>query len=304
MRRKLSIFIIAFVFACLMWLYISLTQTYNIDYTIPLIVKLTDKQAITSDIPKDINVVLRGKGWNLLGVIFTKKVEYYLDLTNYKKDTRVNIMQTAGDVLNLPEGVSIISINPDAIDISFDNITEKMIKVKNNVTVTPKDGYLVVGTARVEPDSVLVSGAFSVLSKIKYIPTENQSFSDINTKFSKQVKLKDTLTNLISYSLKNVKVSYNVQLSADKDFENIVIQLVNAPKDKEVLVVPPKIKLFLRGGVEDLSNTNNEELSASIDYKSIEKDSSGYVVPDIRMPSNLILLKYEPEKFQYIIKSR
>ena len=304
MKKKLPVYIIVFIFACLMWLYISLTQIYNINIKIPINIKLTDKQGLTSDIPKYIDVGLRGRGWDLLGIMLSKKVEYNLDLTNYKKDTRINLMQTTGEILNLPEGISIINISPDVLDVTFDNITEKMIKVKSNITLTAKDGYIIVGTPRIEPDSILVTGAFSVLSKIKYIPTENTSFGNINSKFSRQVRLKDTLTNLINYTQKTVTVTYNVQLSADKEFDNIIVSLLNVPKDKEVLVIPPKIKMVLRGGVEDLSSIGTDDLTATIDYRSIEKDSTGYVIPDIRLPLNMNLLKFEPEKFQYIIKSR
>ena len=112
------------------------------------------------------------------------------------------------------------------------------------------------------------------------------------------------MTNLINYTQKTVTVTYNVQLSADKEFDNIIVSLLNVPKDKEVLVVPPKIKMVLRGGVDDLSSIGTDDLTATIDYRSIEKDSTGYVIPDIRLPLNMNLLKFEPEKFQYIIKSK
>lgn len=287
-----------------MWLYISLTQIYNTELSVPLKVKLTEKQAITTEIPKDINLVIRGKGWDLLGILVSKKVEYVLDLTNYKKDTRINIMQSAGEVLNLPLGVSIVSIYPDALDITFDNITEKFVKVKNNVSVTTKDGYIIVGSPLIEPDSIMITGASSVLSKIKYIPTENVVFENLNSRLTKSVKLKDTLSNLIFYEQKTVNITYNIQLSADKEFDNIPVNLINEPGDKEVLIIPPKFKLTLRGGVDDLAKVTSEDLSASIDYKSLLKDTTGFVIPDIKMPLNLDLLKFEPEKFQYIIKAK
>ena len=287
-----------------MWLYISLIQIYNTELSVPLKVKLTEKQAITTEIPKDINLVIRGKGWDLLGILVSKKVEYVLDLTNYKKDTRINIMQSAGEVLNLPLGVSIVSIYPDALDITFDNITEKIVKVKNNASVTTKDGYIIVGSPLIEPDSIMITGAFSVLSKIKYIPTENVVFENLNSRLTKSVKLKDTLSNLIFYEQKTVNITYNIQLSADKEFDNILVNLINEPGDKEVLIIPPKIKLTLRGGVDDLAKVTSEDLSVSIDYKSLLKDTTGFVIPDIKMPLNLDLLKFEPEKFQYIIKAK
>ena len=303
-RKNLKIFLFSFIFAFFTWLYISLIQIYNTELSVPLKVKLTEKQAITTEIPKDINLVIRGKGWDLLGILVSKKVEYVLDLTNYKKDTRINIMQSAGEVLNLPLGVSIVSIYPDALDITFDNITEKIVKVKNNASVTTKDGYIIVGSPLIEPDSIMITGAFSVLSKIKYIPTENVVFENLNSRLTKSVKLKDTLSNLIFYEQKTVNITYNIQLSADKEFDNILVNLINEPGDKEVLIIPPKIKLTLRGGVDDLAKVTSEDLSVSIDYKSLLKDTTGFVIPDIKMPLNLDLLKFEPEKFQYIIKAK
>ncbi len=303
-RKNLKIFLFSFIFAFFTWLYISLIQIYNTELSVPLKVKMTEKQAITTEIPKEINLVIRGKGWDLLGILVSKKVEYVLDLTNYKKDTRINIMQSAGEVLNLPLGVSIVNIYPDALDITFDNITEKIVKVQNNVRVTTKDGYIIVGSPLIEPDSIMITGATSVLSKIKYIPTENVVLENLNSKITKSVKLKDTLSNLIFYEQKTVNITYNIQLSADKEFDNISVNLINEPGDKEVLIIPPKIKLTLRGGVDDLAKVTSEDLSVSIDYKSLLKDTTGFVIPDIKMPLNLDLLKFEPEKFQYIIKAK
>ena len=304
MRKNIFIFSITFISACLLWLYINLNLSYTVNISVPVEVKLSNSQALGTDLPSFIDVSLKGKGWELLEIYLSKKTVYNLDLTGYKKDIKLSVSQKIGEMLNIPPSVSILNVNPENIEINFDNITFRMVKVKNLVNVIPKDGYFVVGTPRISPDSVKISGAMSIIGKIKYLPTEILNITNINNGFTKTVNIIDTLTNVMRIEPKAVTISYNIELLAEKNFEDVNIIVSNVPPDKEVLLVPPKLKLYLRGGVEQLSKINPEEIFAGVEFKSIDSDSLGYVSPKVTLPVDATVIKFEPQKFQYIIKKK
>jgi len=304
MRKNIFIYISSLIFAIFLWLYINLNLVYNISVSIPLDIKLSKAQALANELPNNIDVSVKGKGWDLLGLVFSKNLTLSLDLTNYKKDSRVNITQTINELLSLSSNVSILGVNPDFIEINFDNVTSKMVKVKNALNVVPKDRYFIIGTPKISPDSVKVSGAISIIGKIKYLPTEQINITNVNNGFTKTVKIIDTLNNIIKVEPKNVTVTYSIELSAEKNFDDINVLINNVPQDKEVLLVPPKLKLYLRGGVEQLAKINPDEVFAGIEFKQIENDSLGYVSPIITLPVDVTIIKYEPQKFQYIIKKK
>jgi YbbR domain-containing protein len=304
MKKNIFIYISSLVFAIILWLYINLNLVYSISFQIPLDIKLSKTQALANDLPGSIDVSVKGKGWDLLGITLSKSLSLNLDLTNYRKDTKINIAQATNELLNLSSSVVLLSVNPDNIEINFDNITSKMVKVKNMASVTPKDGYSIIGSPKISPDSVKISGAMSIIGKIKYLPTELFVLSNVNIGFTKTIKIIDTLNNLIKIEPKTVSISYNIELSAEKNFEDLNVIVSNVPQDKEVLLIPPKLKVYLRGGVEQLAKINPDEIFAGIEFKQIENDSLGYVSPKITLPVEVTIIKYEPQKFQYIIKKK
>jgi len=165
---KRNIFIIAntFIFSVLIWAYVNLNLTFSYELSVPLSVKSAKSQGVSNEIPEKIDLVLKGKGWSLIKIILSKNLVYYLDLTAFKKDTKVDLMQNTVEALNLPGDVFVQSISPPLIDVSFDNIITKMVKVKNNTSVITKEGFTVIGSVRMSPDSVKISGASSLLSKV------------------------------------------------------------------------------------------------------------------------------------------
>ena len=179
-----------------------------------------------------------------------------------------------------------------------------MVKVRNNINVIPKEGYSIIGNPLVSPDSVKITGASSVINKIKTLSTEYQKIDNANSYFTKEVKLIDTLSNVIRIDPKSVKISYKIELLAEKTFNDIEVVIYNIPADKEVLLIPPKIKLFVRGGVEQLSRINIPDIIAGIEYKQIENDELGYIIPKISLPNDAMLVQFEPDRFQYIIKKK
>lgn len=304
MKRRITILSISFIFSVFIWLYINLSQNYVIDLSVPLNVKLSVRQALGNELPSKINITVKGKGWDLISLRLSKNPSFNLDLTNYKRDVKISTLQEMRNLLNIPNTISVINIYPDTLDIAFDNLIEKMVKVKNNIAVLPKEGYVLIGEPDITPDSIKITGASSVLSKIKYLPTEYASFDNINVNITKTVKIRDTLNNIIKIEPKQVTVTFYIELAAEKELDGVNVIINGVPEDKEVVIIPPKIKLTFRGGIEQLSNIATEKISVQVDFKSIEKDSTGYVTPDIEMPDNLNLINYEPQQFQYIIKKK
>ena len=304
MKKNFLIYLSILFFALLLWLYLSLNLNYTINLSVPLEINLTKSQALASTVPSSIDVTIKGKGWDLVALLVSENLTYYLDLTGIKRDVRINTFQAISERLNVPHDLIILNTYPDTISISFDKVSERKVQVKNNVNVILKDGYKIVGKPIIAPEYVNITGAKSILSKIKFIPTESVTFENINSDISKIVNLSDTLNNIIRIVPKKVKIEYKVELSADKKIEDITVTINNVPSDKDVLLIPPKLTLYLRGGVEQLSQINPSEIKVSIDYNVIENDTLGFVTPIIELPVNADLINFEPQKFQYIIKKK
>jgi len=249
-------------------------------------------------------VSVRGKGWDLLGVMFNSDLSYDLNLLNLRKDTRIYTMQGISDRLKLPQNISITSVSPDSININFDNSLAKTVPVINNVEIDLKSFYQIVGNPEITPDSVVISGPTSVISKIKSVSTEYKKFEKVSENLSVTVKLLDSLGNNLKIDPSFVTINYTVELAADKEFNDVDVEIINVPQDREVLLVPPKMNISIRSGVQQLSKLNPIDIRAEIDFKDIENDTLGYVTPIIVLPPKFNVINQTPERFQYIIKRK
>ncbi len=304
MNKNLRIFLLSLVFASALWLYISLNLSYSLDVSIPIEILTTKSQALTEEIPNSIDVKVKGKGWDLLNILISKDLKYSLDISKLKKDSKIITEQFVNERLNLQQSVSILEINPDTISINFDKVFEKLVPLKNNIVLNLKEGYSIVGNPVLIPDSVKLQGASYLLNKIKFIPTEAKVINNVNSDIQGVVNIKDTLSNLIKVDLKQVNFRYKIQLSAEKNFEDLLINVLNVPIDKEVLLIPPKLNVSLRGGVEQLSQITPSDVIVNVEFGKLENDTLGFVIPDLIIPDETSLLKIEPQKLQYIIKSK
>jgi hypothetical protein len=229
---------------------------------------------------------------------------YNLDISKLKKDTKIITAQFVNERLNLQQNVSIIEITPDTLNINFDKVFEKLVPVRNNIVINLADGHSIVGQPVLKPDSVKIQGASYLLNKINFIPTEPKVVSNVNSHISGIVNIKDTLSNLIKIEPRQISYSYNIQLSAEKNFDDIMINVLNLPDDKEVLLIPPKVNISLRGGVDKLAQINVNDVQVNVEFGLIESDTLGYVIPEFIIPEETSLLKLEPQKLQYIIKNK
>ena len=304
MNKNFRIFLLSFFFATALWLYISLNLSYSLDVSIPFEIQTTKSQALTEEVPNTIDVKVKGKGWDLLNILISKDLKYSLDISKLKKDSKIITEQFVNERLNLQQNVSILEINPDTISINFDKVFEKLVPLKNNIVLNLKEGYSIVGNPVLIPDSVKIQGASYLLNKIKFIPTEVKVINNVNSDIQGVVNIKDTLSSLIKVDLKQVNFRYRIQLSAEKNIDDILINVLNVPQDKEVLLIPPKLNISLRGGVEQLSQITPADVIVNIEFGKIENDTLGFVIPDLIIPDETSLLKTEPQKLQYIIKNK
>lgn len=288
----------------ILWIYLNLSYSYSINIDVPVQVDYSKSQAVSDQLPEKLQVTVNGKGWDLMSILMFKKPSYILDLSKFKQETKIVTNQSIADRLNLPSGVSVLKISPDEIEINLDKYSEKYVKVRGNLSVKTKENYRLIGAPRFSPDSVKIIGANSVLNKIKFIPTEIKSLEDVNSNMSGLINLKDTLGNLIKIEPKSIRYTFNVELAADKNFEEIDISVNNVPENKEVLLIPPKADLSLKGGVEQLSKINPAEIKMFIDFSKLEDDTLGYFVPEIQLPVEANIINITPPKFQYIIKMK
>lgn len=305
MKFKYHIFIASFIVSLLLWVSLNLNLSYEIERKIPVRINVNKPFAVANELPLTLDVKVKARGWTLLRLYTSLNLSFNYDVYVTKSE-QITILtkQYLSDNVASGQNLSITYVNPESLFVKIGKYEEKYVKVIPRVYVDCRDGYQTVGIPSVEPDSIKVGGSSQILDSLKYVYTEDLIYKNANSSIDDEVKLSDSLSNVLWRSSERVRLKVNVELAAEKEFKNIEINVVNVPSDKDVLLIPQILTVNLKGGVNQLANIDNMKIFANVDYNDLMKDTVGAVMPRFSVPEGIFVLYYKPDKIQYVIKKK
>ena len=305
MKFRYHILIASLILSAILWLSLNLNLTYEIQRNIPVKINVNKPYAIANYLPLNLDAKIRGNGWNLLRLFTSLNPELTYEInpkTNevYMIPTKQALMENA----SLGRNLTVTYVFPETLFVRISRYEEKYVKVQPRVLIDCKDGYQTVGPPLVEPDSIKLGGAFSIIGSLNVVYTNELFLKNINSSINEFVRLNDTLSNIVWRSQDEVNLKIRVELTAEKEFQNIEIKISNIPLDREVMLIPQTINVHLKGGVDQLSSMDNSKIVAVVDFRDLIADTTGAVAPRFTLPPGTDITSTKPEKIQYIIKSR
>jgi hypothetical protein len=96
----------------------------------------------------------------------------------------------------------------------------------------------------------------------------------------------------------------NVQPFAEKTITGIPVEVDSVPSPREVILIPPRIELVVRGGIKQLSSIGAADFRVAVPYQSIEADTTGAVPYGITGPSEIQIVRRKPDRLQHIVRKR
>lgn len=301
MKNNIHIIIISFLFSVVLWISVSLSNDYYSTFRIPL--KLVDfRKGLTSGskIPRDISVKVKGKGWKLIGAKIGAEPAFTVTANSDTGSKYINLYNYLSENQWLSSDLEVIDITPDTLSINIEKITSKKLKIVPDIDISFREGYGIASKISVVPDSVVVFGPLSVLQKMTSIQTENVKLSDISDKIARRIDLKNIQG--MTYKENNAFVTIDIQRIVDRNIDNVHVDVVDVPKDREVVLLPNKISIGVRGGIDILGKLTNDKFKAYVHYRDIVLDTLGWVSPKIESPDNISVQYIKPEQLRYVIK--
>ena len=101
-----------------------------------------------------------------------------------------------------------------------------------------------------------------------------------------------------------IRVQFNVQPFAEKPFSGLPVEVLDVPANRELILIPPKIDIVVRGGIEQLSGLSLRDFTASVEFGTVVNDTSGFIDPQIGPPSGIQVMSKRPDRLQYIVRKR
>ena len=256
--------------------------------------------ATSTRLPEDVSVRVKGKGWKLIALSLGSESDYNISAKSEAGKQTVFLSNYLVDNQWLSSGLEVINISPDTLSFLIEKVISKKIKVIPNLNLNFKSGYGLATKVEVKPETTMVYGPVSEIRNMEIVHTKKLSMNNLDDKTFKLVELEDLPG--VNYQYSKVSVYLNVQKIVDKNVSDVIVNVIDVPKDRTVVLLPNKITLNIRGGINILAKLKKEDFNAFVNYRDVVLDTLGSIVPKIMLPANTFLLYSKPERLRYVIK--
>lgn len=302
MKKNLYVIFLSISFSVILWVSISLSNDYKTNLRLPIkFFNVPEGYIPISPSAEKINVKVRGKGWNLITAMITAQNDYYVDAGNELKNNQVlDLRYFEAENTWLTSKFQILEITPATISFSFEKIGYAKLKIAPNLQLDFKTGYGLATDVVVIPESTAVSGPIQKVSEMIEIPTEFLKINDLNEKTEKIVELKNMPG--LNYEVQKATIFLNVQRIVENSFDGINVKVLDIPVDRDVVLLPNKINISLRGGIDVLGKLEKDKIKATVHCRDVVLDTIGSVAPKLDIPDHTELVYIKPERLKYVIK--
>lgn len=176
--------LLSIAIAMVLWTVARGGSTHEAEYDIPVVfADLPDTLVITDRSATKINVRVRGSRAAFRSVPDLQYVENVRGAVQGR--SRYEIVSKR---LGLPRGVRVVGISPAQIDVVFERLGRKKLRIRADVQGEPPAGYA-LGEVAIEPARIWLTGARSRVLRLQEVMTEPIDVSQLQESAERDVTL-------------------------------------------------------------------------------------------------------------------
>ena len=180
LTNNIELKLIALVSSLFIWFWVQTKQTDQEKFRAQVEYILPEGVVLLSQPPPVVSVLLEGPKGNIrqFATNPTQRDNLTVEINlSSSKEGSSNPEFTANDVRNLPNGLRVIQFSPPIVNIVLDKKLTRTLSIKPNISGKPKKGWKLVDT-NIDPESITLQGAQSVLSNLVNIQTMGISIAE------------------------------------------------------------------------------------------------------------------------------
>jgi YbbR domain-containing protein len=277
-----------------------LSGDYFATFNVPIkLVNFPPGYTTGTKLPHDVSVKLKGEGWKLFSVNISAESDYLVSVGDSGKVV-VDLNSHLSDNQWLSSGAEVISITPDTLSFIVEKILNKKVKIIPDLRLNYKPGYGLATPVRIIPEYTTAHGPGRILKNLTLIPTRLLHLDNLDTRRMELLTLKEIPG--MTYDDNYVRISLDIQKIVDKNFDNIPVEITDTPNNRNIILLPGKVNVGVRGGIDILAKLKRDKIKLSVNYNDIVRDTLGTIAPAVSLPENLSMIYLKPERLRYIIK--
>ena len=274
-NREFLVFLFFLALSGIFWLLLTLNETYEKEYAVPVSITNIPKNAVlTSEETDTVKVTIRDKGYTLMTYLYGDIInKLNMNFHNYSHNNGTGIV-TSQDIqkqlyLQLASGSKITSVKPEKLEFFYNYGAKKKVPVRWSGRVIPEELYF-ISRVTFSPDSVLIYASDQKLDSINMVYTEQLNYAN----FRDTLRVACELSKIKGVKMvpDKVNVSFFTDVLTEEYIEGIPVKGINMPEGKVLRTFPAKVKVSFVTGVNVYRNLKREDFTVVADYRDIEKN--------------------------------
>ncbi len=276
-NKEFLIFVFFIALSGIFWLSMTLNETYEQEFSIPVTVVGVPKNVVlTSEETDTIRMTIRDKGITLAAYMYGDMLKNVkINFKPYAHNNGTGIVTTSElqkiVYQHLVSSSKIISTKPDKLEFFYNYGANKRVPVRWTGRVIPEDLYF-ISRVKYYPDSVDVYASQTRLDSISVVYSEHLNY----------VNFRDTL--VINANLEkikgvkmvpdHIKMEFFTDVLTEEKLDGIPVEGINMPPGKILRTFPMKVTVSFVTGVSVYRSLKPEDFTIVADYDEIAANPS------------------------------
>jgi len=298
-RERIIVFVVALILALALWLMVNLSRDYTLNIELPIqLGGVPAEKALVRDLPNTATVSVTGEGWKLIN-LYNNPPTINIDVS----DTEVNLFDQVQQQMNAMLNINIQRVQPQNLTVQLGDRASKKVPVRSAVNVNFSEQYGFLESPTINPDSVTIDGAATLLKGIEEWSTDSVQINNVTKDISQTVPLESS-SELINLSQSEVSFEADVVEYTEGEMQaNITTR--NLPPGRMMSYSPLAITIKYDVPIEEYTDVQDENpFDAYVSYQQILEDSTGFVTPEIEEKNeryHIKLRSFQPRRVAYFI---
>ncbi len=310
-KRKRIVFLVCVGIASAFWLLTSLTKNYSISVAVPIKYEnIPEGYVILNKPPQKIYVKLQGDGFSLMrydsesdfdSILIDCSENELIRSSNskYKGDYSLNVAKNS-IAEQIRSELIVQKISIDTVSLVFDQVAEKYLTVKSNVTFELPNAYVLSSPVVFHPSEVKAVGAKSVLDQLDTVSIEPTDAGLIDGDVEGESKI---IVPHLSLHLFPQKVEYKIEAEPITEKRIVLnIDVVNEPDSLAIRTYPSTVEITVRMGVSMYDQIKTDQFKAFVDYKEVNERSPHLIIHVTKIFDWAEVAEVSPKRAEYIIR--
>ena len=231
-------------------------------------------------------------------------IKYYIDVSSLGEDKFLITGRDLLEHIKLPVAVQPLDVKPETLMLALDEYREKLVPVEPKIVLEFREGYGQVGALQFAPESIRIGGSQTVLAGISNWPTVYRKFDNLHSPLDLDIPLEEPTTHSIEIFTSSSRMRLNVQPFAEKTFGGIALNCPDVPPNREIIFIPPKIDLIVRGGIDQLAHLSDTDFQPTVPFRDLSQDTISTVTPHLNSVEGVQIVSVKPEQVRFIIRKK